>query len=117
MPEPQLQETQQGLWTLVPVESAPPSLQTSLCKGLSSCLLSTPPQDTDIGYICKTCTQLRVAMALILAPTLCDLTAAEPSTTWLNSESWERQSTWLRLPPSQIESSQENEIEWPKATL
>ena len=56
-------------------------------------------------------------MALILAPTLRDLTAAEPSTTWLNSESWEGQSTWLRLPPSQIESSQENEVEWPTATL
>ena len=107
----------QGLWTLVPVESAPPSLQTSLCKGLSSCLLSTPPQDTDIDYICKTCTQLRVAMALILAPALCDLTAAEPIPPGSIQSLGRSQSTWLRLPPSQIKSSQENEIEWPKATL
>lgn len=73
-----MQETQQGLGTLVPVESVPPSLQTSLCKHLSSCLLSTPPKDTDIGYLCKTCTQLRVAMALILAPALCDLQLQGP---------------------------------------
>lgn len=60
-------------------------------------------------------------MALIVALTAGDLTAAEPSTTWLSLGSGERSSTWVILgsppTPSQIKRSQESETEWPKATL
>lgn len=74
-----MQEAQKGLGTLVPVESVPPSLQTSLCKGLPSCVLPTPAEDTDIAYLCKTCAQLRAAMVLTLAPALGDLQLQGPA--------------------------------------